>query len=461
MFVSPPDGKPELGVTLATPLKDASGKLSGVLSADFTLASLTRYLKRLPLSAGGTLCIIEETEPGNPRILAHTNPALVGESLARDPAMAMAEKLLSEERLQQQQELTTVYRSQEDFLVSGAILRRPGDPSWRIYGLTPRSELMAPVHQNLLIGLGVSLIGVLSAVWVSFRVARQITTPILQLTEQAENLALLSFAPEKPQESPLKEIGLLQEAMGKMQRGLQTRLSDQSDPVSGPVTVGLLAFDTQNAALSHKDITEIVESFLPLLEGQGSVFRRGSFEIVAIWQGADQVEAACRAVRQCQKLLQERLGGGPSPLQAALHHSPAPGSSTTEIATLLRRLVPLNAIYGTQVLVTAPLLRAAPFEGSLLTRPAEKLRLGSGETLMVEELLGVREESDELLRNLTGLGRSVMEKYLSRDFAAAESQARASLSLRPSDPLMRRHLANALDLQRATPPDGWDGSRVL
>jgi hypothetical protein len=461
MFVSPPDGKPELGVTLATPLKDASGKLGGVLSADFTLASLTKYLKKLPLSPGGSLCIVEEAEPGQVRIIAHTNPALVGESIARDPAMAMATKLLPAEKLYQEQGLTTVHRSQENFLVSGATLRRPGDPAWHIYGLTPRSELMAPVYQSLLIGLGVSLAGVLAAVWISFRVAGQITTPLTQLAQQAESLGRLNFTPEKPTTSSVKEIGLLQEAMGKMQQGLQNRLSNPSAPAPSPVTMGLLMFDTQNASLSHQDIATIMESFLPLLERQGSVFRRGSFEIAATWQGPDQVEAACRAVRQCQQLLQERLEAGRSPLQAVLHHSPNPGGSSTELMALLRRLAPLNAIYGTQILATEPLLRAAPSEAILLARPAEKLRIGSGETLVVEELLGLREESDELLRNLSGLGRSVMTKYLSRDFAAAESQARASLSLRPNDPLMRRHLANVLDLQRATPPDGWDGSRVL
>jgi adenylate cyclase len=453
-----PSGPPELGVTLATPLKGASGELAGVVSADFTLASLTRYLRNLPLSVNSTLCLIEEVEPGRFRIIAHTNPKLVGKPIDDDPALAMAVRAIPLEQLQEDMQLATA----SGFLVSGAMLKRPDDPPWRIYGLTPQTDLMTPVYRSVWIGLGIALTGLLGAVWLSFRVARQITVPLTALTEQAEHLGERAFDATPGEPSHVTEINRLQEAILRMQARLQRQLSNSPAPESGsPTTIAVLAFDTQSIGLYRQNIAEAMGRFTPLIQERGSILQRGSFELVALWNEADQIEAAYRALQQCQALVRTWSGATSSPLLIALHHDPQASLSPGELQRLPRRLTTLNSVYGTQILITEALLQHPEAAAFLLTRPVETIRLESGETTLIREVLGLRREADETLLRVAELGEAFMECYLARDFVGAEEQARASLALRPNDPLMRRHLASALDFQRVPPPATWDGSRTL
>ncbi len=62
------------GVTFASPLYDANGKLLGVLNSDFDLAALCRFLGEVRKGMAGYAFVVERRSDGALRLIAHPDP---------------------------------------------------------------------------------------------------------------------------------------------------------------------------------------------------------------------------------------------------------------------------------------------------------------------------------------------------------------------------------------------------
>src|SRR6185503_13979939 len=82
------------GVTYAAPLHDHTGRLVGVVNADFDLAALCHFLDEVKQEIPGYAFVVERRADGSRRLIAHPDPAMVtgaaADNLAsvRDPVAA-------------------------------------------------------------------------------------------------------------------------------------------------------------------------------------------------------------------------------------------------------------------------------------------------------------------------------------------------------------------------------------
>lgn len=76
-FVGRPQEEAAIGISCSTLVKGAGGKPAGVVSADFTLEDLSRFLRELRLGKNGFAFVVERRAGGRYALVAHRDPRLL------------------------------------------------------------------------------------------------------------------------------------------------------------------------------------------------------------------------------------------------------------------------------------------------------------------------------------------------------------------------------------------------
>jgi class 3 adenylate cyclase len=230
-------------VTCAVPIRHA-GKLVGVTGIDVTIGKLVKSVINLPLPSGGAamlttpsgqiLAMSPQLEPvlGLRELQAHDygGEALQREvikpeafQLGRSPdaaARAFFEAALARTPAGEVEDLRLARR---DFVVTQGMIRETG---WRLFVMTPKDELLAPLAQNrrrALMIFGALVIVVVAAGFVTVRLlltrsahlARAIAAPLRRLSAETSMLGS-QLSPRTLEPVGIDELDTLSSNFGKM-----------------------------------------------------------------------------------------------------------------------------------------------------------------------------------------------------------------------------------------------------
>jgi adenylate cyclase len=223
-----------LGVTYALPSFDKAGKLDGVLTADFDLETISRFLASLRIGERGSAFIVEKDADGALEIIAHPRselliqPAAAG-SLQERPrltrlkefrderARAMLDNLLADGSVR--------FFGNGEFWI-GTIRSLQGEesvrPRWSICTFLPEKEVLAYAEQanrlTLLIAIGVLGLAILLSIYLS----RQVAWPLERLAREAIAAGRLQIDSRPALRSIVLEVDQLGKATEEMKTGLRS-----------------------------------------------------------------------------------------------------------------------------------------------------------------------------------------------------------------------------------------------
>jgi adenylate cyclase len=226
------------GITCATPLYATGRSLLGVLTADFDVNALCKYLKAIRIGRTGFAFVVEIRADGTRRVIAHPNPEILtrvvkGKSV-RDlvPAEDVEDPLVRAfvRHLPGKASLDNLRGvKQFEFNAAGrrylAGYRKVGgknSPRWLIGMVVPESEVMGRVERNnmmtLAIGAASFLLTLLVGIWISARVSK----PLARIAQESEAIGRFELDAKPIGRSVVNEVDRLMVATEDMKTSLRS-----------------------------------------------------------------------------------------------------------------------------------------------------------------------------------------------------------------------------------------------
>jgi sigma-B regulation protein RsbU (phosphoserine phosphatase) len=234
------------GVTCANPLYDEAGKLCGVLTVDFDLDTLSRFVEELSVSRNSRLFIMTPdgtllAHPANRPVAAKQAAAATragaglrgrGELLTvrelSDPLLAAFDAQLAPgdrtpgpggaDRARQfefNHDGTAYYARSTAFTING-------DLTWIVGAVAPQSDFLAAARRTSALSAGASLGAMLVAVAVAMVLARRVSGPILSLVSFMNGIGAGNLT-GRPRLGGAREFRQLSDALDQMLHDLRDR----------------------------------------------------------------------------------------------------------------------------------------------------------------------------------------------------------------------------------------------
>ena len=232
------------GVSRAVPvMQPESGSLIGVLTADFDLHALSRFLRDVTLGSESFCFLMELTSDGSRRIIAHpaaadpdsdkrldlTEPSPDGEGRVTIRANEIAEPrvvkfldVLDKDFTRAATELQSVRFETEGRAYVGGFrhLGREGGPEWIIAMLLPEDEVFGDVHRMARLMVYLGLGGVLMVAALSVLLSKRIAGFLGAIAAETREIGQFRLEPKPPIQSRIREIATLATAVEEMKTGL-------------------------------------------------------------------------------------------------------------------------------------------------------------------------------------------------------------------------------------------------
>ncbi len=360
------------GVSRAVPvMRPESGELIGVLTADFDLYALSRFLRDVTLGSEGFCFLVELTSDGTRRIIAHpaaadphpakrldlTEPSPDGEGRVTVRANEIEEprvvKLL--DVLDQDVPSAATKLQRVEFEVDGRnyvggfrYLGRAGGPDWIIAMLLPGDEVFGDVQRMARLMVYLGLGGVLMAAALSVLLSKRIAGYLGAIAAETREIGQFRLEAKPPIQSRIREIATLATAVEEMKTSLRSfqkyvpadlvRLlleSGEEAKLGGTrteITVyfsDLVGFTSVSERLPPEELVALLARYLDemtgeILRNRGTVDKFMGDSIMAFW-GAPRPHdgdtlAACRAAlanrAKLEALRREWMQAGLPPLHA-------------------------------------------------------------------------------------------------------------------------------------------------
>ncbi|HEX5755446.1 MAG TPA: diguanylate cyclase, partial [Arenimonas sp.] len=210
-----------VGVGVAAPVRDNSGRLLGVLTGDLALDQLSRYLQGIRVGRAGVAFVVD----GEGRLLGSSRPEPVFEIDGRDfrqlravehphPALRAAGRLLASQPVEGGRQ--RVEAAGERYLLDVRELRDGYGLDLRIVVLLPEREFSAVVEESARIALMLAIGAVLSGAGIGLLLTRWIAWPIERISARADRLAQGEMRPEAQAASPVREVNQLGQSFERM-----------------------------------------------------------------------------------------------------------------------------------------------------------------------------------------------------------------------------------------------------
>ena len=319
------------GVSRAVPVFAPDGRaLLGVLTADFDLHAMSRFLKEVELGFGGLCFLVEVGPDGRPKVIAHpaaadpdpeqrldlTEPAPGGDGRVTVSADQVADTRVTRFLSSLGPDLSAVQsglsavkvRIGDQAYVGGyRHLGREGGPNWIICMLLPEGEVFGDVHRMarlmVLLGLG----GVLVAGAFSLLLSRRVAGSLGSIARETRDIGRFQLAAKQPVRSRIREIGTLGTAVEEMKTGLRSFQkyvpadlvrhlleSGQEADLGGArreISIyfsDIVGFTSISERLSPEDLTALLSRYLEemsaeILDSGGTVDKYIGDAIMAFW----------------------------------------------------------------------------------------------------------------------------------------------------------------------------------
>ncbi len=216
------DQKP--GITAAYPLTDGEGRLVGVVGIDVALEQLSQFLQTQRVGQNGVAFIINNKG----EVVAYPNVELAaaeGEGY-RPLQMSDLDVPAVTAAFQTYQEGSrssfTFETEGQRYIASFTPFPATFDKNWQIGVVVPEDDFIGSLKQtnqiSLLISLGILLVAVVLAIFIS----RTISQPIVLLTEETRKIKDFQLDSDLEIHSPIHEVQLLGDSITSMRSSLQT-----------------------------------------------------------------------------------------------------------------------------------------------------------------------------------------------------------------------------------------------
>jgi adenylate cyclase len=511
------------GLTYAVPVYRAEGRLEAMVSADFDLDGLCRFLNGLRVGNEGFAFLVELQADGGRRVIAHPRSEILlrpvpgGGPSARELASADAVQddrvraLLAE--LPAGPELVSrnaAGRARfalggKGYLASYRRLSGENKPRWLICTVLPEEEVLGHARRTSRLTFVITLAALALAVLVSVAVARQVARPLEHLARETTAIGQFRLEEHPAIRSFVLEVDRLGAATEEMKVGLRSfGKYVPADLVRALLESGKearLGGERRAVTRFFSDIagfTALAES-LPeeaLLAHLGEYLGALSEEILALGRTVDKyigdaimafwgapnanpghAAAACTAALRCQRRLRD-LGRGwaaegrPScPTRIGLHTGEVIvgniGSAARlnytaigDAVNLASRLEGLNKRYGTECLLSEETFRQAG--AAIVARPLDWVSVaGRTAAVLVYELLGAPGEVDPTAVAVAECYTKALDAYRRQDWAGAMALFGQALELCPEDGPSRLLVARCAQYRDRPLGEGWDGVHRL
>lgn len=247
MLPSQPNGEPTRFIDFAAPIRDAEGRLRGVVGAHAHWRWITGIVD-------GT---VRRQQPGSgidALILDRQGRILYPEAmkLAQSAGAAVLPSNLANGRIEGRQ----TFGDGKEYLTSEAALqaRTNAELGWRIVARQPLEQAMRPVRElrRELVLLGLMMATALTLA--ALLLARRISRPVEQLARIAQRVEAERRIPEFPAEPAARELAQLSDAMQSMATSLldtEQQLQKTNATLEAQVEQRTAELQAANAALEH------------------------------------------------------------------------------------------------------------------------------------------------------------------------------------------------------------------
>ena len=479
------------GVAASLAVRNAGGELLGVVFADFSLDSISAFLDRVAeQTKGGTLVYLDSGE-----LLAKSTTGVPPEVAERLGAMMKNSKQLGELQNEGQTVFDEVSHGGGSSIVAMREVDLEGGGSGVCVVVFDRKRTFGAVESQIARSSAAAAVVFALSLVLAFFTAKRLSRPLQSLTREMEKIGRFELDSVAPTASSIKEVGILSLAVEKGRNNLKSFSHYvPADIVHGLVKSGTVAArggERREVTVLFCDIegfTSYAEKTTPeqaveTLSGCFEVFGRAIHRsggvidkflgdgLMALFNAPSHLDghaaAACRAAVEAIGELGE-TGAGKSyvpRVRVGLNGGEALAGNigTSErfsytaigdCVNLASRLEGMNKFYGTSVIASAAIRRAAG-DGDFVWRALDRVAVvGRKEPLEIFELVGLRASVGEGKLKMVGTYVRALELYFSKKFAEA---CELLGEIEGVDSAARVLLARASELVAHPPTENWDG----
>jgi phosphoserine phosphatase RsbU/P len=228
------------GITCVNPLYDPDGRMQGVLTVDYNLDTLSRFLRQLAVSPNSRLYILSAdgtvlAYPEHQVELHRRGPTARGQGellqvqTLGDPVLnAFDAQLRPQDRIpadaEHDQARSFEFRHNGTaYYARSTAFTIDGDLAWIVAVMAPQSDFLAPAQRASKLSAAASLGAMLLAVAVALGLARRVSGPILSLVGFMDSVRE-GHLDQRPHLGGAPEFRKLSEALDRMLQDLRDRL---------------------------------------------------------------------------------------------------------------------------------------------------------------------------------------------------------------------------------------------
>ncbi len=497
------------GVSASTPLygTGSGDTFFGVMGIDITLGNFARYLREIKVGEKGEAFVFNDDD----HVIAHPDPTENMQVQGQDDLrprqitnlkrkeVVEASRIFKETFHKQESRFIFKFNG-EKYIASFTPLPDKFKDKWFLGIVVPINQFVGVIKDNYILTVIITFLILLVCFFLITRFARLVSQPIVRIAEHVSKLQSFELKDTLRLKSPILEIQSIQEALQALQNTLVSfgkfvpqKLVKKLMQKGGEIKLG---GRTKELTMFFSDIegfTSISENMTPdllalhlseyfdelsniIIDANGTIDKYVGDAIVAFWGAPltdrNHIFNACHAALKCQKRLSElnkkwKLEKKPQlRTRIGLHVDKVIvgniGSEERINYTVLgdgvnlaARLEGVNKIYGTNILVSEPIV--SQVAEKFLVRPLDLVAVkGKQEAVVVYELLAQMIDDAALLPSdstlkLAERSAQAFKLYTEQRWEEAIETLQETLRIFPNDKPSQLLLERSKEYQKSPP----------
>lgn len=483
----------DLGITCAVALRKDS-KVMGVLTADFRLNSLSKFLKTIKIGQTGQVFLMSR------------EGTVVARSSDQEKALDPVKQLLKENKeWQEMPSLKPLYHDLEfagvNYATEIQFFELEGGLNWATVIVVPEREFLGNVYKTAQTTVLIAAIALLFAMIAAYLFAAQLSNPMQQVAKDLTKIGQFDLETPPLPTSIIEEIDVMTSSVERMKASLrsfshyvprelvgQLVKAGKEAELGGELRVLTLhfsdieGFTSISEGLPPQELVTDLAQYLDTMVGvlkhhEGTIDKFMGDGILAFFNAptatADHAIKSCHAALEAQKALTSKREEWRKNNQPAFRARI--GLHTGEVlvgnigttdrfsytvigdaVNLAARLEALNKAYGTFIMASAETRRQTgdSFEWRRLDRVAV---IGRTEGLDVYELLSVKGQLSDDRRQSRDDYEAALSLFQKRQFSEAVTALTKLVEANPEDKAVQLLMGRSKQCLETPPDNDWTG----
>jgi class 3 adenylate cyclase len=203
------------GITAALTVGGGSGRVTGVLTVDFALSGVARFVRGIDVGEGGGVAVFDQSgalvagQPGS------------GLDAATRAFLELTRTLAEGSEGRKTRHADVLVRGEPWGVAARSLALGPGF-EWTVAVAVPEDAFMGPIHADRRAAVAIGLAGVVLAITAGFVLSTGIARSLGGATGVLDRVAHFDLAAAATGRSVLREIALLQDAVGRVAASLRS-----------------------------------------------------------------------------------------------------------------------------------------------------------------------------------------------------------------------------------------------